>query len=59
MDSCLKTKLGAQMWNKVTTRSLDRGKLDAFIASGEVDAMTVAAASSELPNRPFLKITKS
>lgn len=53
----LKKRLGADLWNKVTTRSLDRKKLDAYLASGEVDVNEVAAVSEEVENAPYLRIT--
>lgn len=52
----LKKAIGAQMWNKITTRTLDRKKLDAFIASGEINPMIVARVTTEVPRKPFVKI---
>ena len=54
----LKNRLGAALWNKITTRALDRKKLDAFIASGEVKVTDVAACSDERPKSPYIKITQ-
>lgn len=56
-EPALKKRLGADMWNKVTTRVLDRKKLDAFVASGEIDANEIAAASEEVDNAEYVKIT--
>jgi hypothetical protein len=53
----LKKAVGAAMWNKLTSRILDRKKLDAFIASGEVSADTVAKCSEEHPIAPYLRLT--
>ena len=55
-EAKLKVALGAQMWNKVTTRVLDRKKLDAFVASGEINPLVIARASSEKPRTPFVKV---
>lgn len=54
----LKKRIGAALWNKVTTRVLDRKKLEAFIASQEIPATTVAACSDEIPRAPFVKVVK-
>lgn len=53
----LKKRLGAALWNKVTTRALDRKKLEALIGSGEVKTSDVAACSDEKPKAPYIKIT--
>lgn len=54
----LKKRIGAALWNKITTRSLDKKKLEAFIASGEIKSTDVAACSDLIPKTPFTKITK-
>lgn len=52
----LKTALGAQMWSKVTSRVLDRKKLDAYVASGDINPLVIARASTEKPKTPFVKV---
>ncbi len=53
----LKQGLGASLWNKVTKRVPDKGLIEAGIAAGEVDPNIVAAASEEVPNRPYIRIS--
>lgn len=53
----LRKKVGAALWNKITTRVLDRKKLEAFVASGEVSQTVLAQCSDETPNTPYIKIT--
>lgn len=56
-EAGLKKTLGAKLWEKVTTVSLDKKKLEAFIASGEIDATKVAQNSEVFNNEPFVKIS--
>ena len=56
-ESSLKRSLGEKLWMKVSTRMLDKKKLEAFIATGEVDPMIVAECSTESDNAPYVKIT--
>ena len=53
----LKKKLGAKAWEHVSTRVLDKKKLEAHIATGEVDPLVVAECSTEQPNKPYLKLS--
>ena len=53
----LKKKLGAKAWEHVSTRVLDKMKLEAHIATGEVDPLVVAECSTEQPNKPYLKLS--
>lgn len=55
-EAKLKRKIGLSMWNKVTSRFLDRKKLDAYIASGEIKASIVADCTDEAPNKPYVKV---
>lgn len=57
-EAKLKKRLGATLWNKITTRSLDKKKLDAFIKSGEIATSDVAACSDLIPRTPHTRITK-
>lgn len=56
-EGSLKRTLGEKLWLKVSTRVLDKKKLEAFIATGEVDPMVVAECSTESENAPYIKIT--
>lgn len=53
----LKKSLGETLWNKVSSRVLDKKKLEAFIASGEVNPTTVAKCSTENEGKPYIRIT--
>lgn len=53
----LKAALPAALWNKITTRVLDKGLLEAHIATGAIDAAVVAGVSEEKFNKPFVKLT--
>lgn len=56
-ENTLRKRLGAQMWNKVTTRVLDKRKLDAFIKSGEVSSSDVAMSMVEAEPTHYIKVT--
>lgn len=56
-ENSLKRSLGEKLWMKVSSRVLDKKKLEAHIASGEVDPLVVAEASTEKANAPYIKIT--
>jgi hypothetical protein len=53
----LKKRLGAKTWDQVSTRVLDKKKLEANIASGDVDPIAVAECTTETPNKPYVKLT--
>lgn len=38
-------------------RVLDKKKLEANIASGDVDPIAVAECTTETPNKPYVKLT--
>ena len=54
----LKKKIGRAMWLKVSTLVLDKKKLDAFVASGDIPTLTVAAVTEEIPSKPYVRITR-
>lgn len=56
-EKSLKHSLGEKLWLKVSTRILDKKKLEAFIATGEVDAMVVAECSNESTTAPYIKLS--
>ncbi len=56
-ENTLKRSLGEKLWMKVSTRVLDKKKLEAFIASGEIDPLVVADSSTETENAAYIKIT--
>lgn len=53
----LKKRLGAKSWEHVSTRVLDKKKLEAHIAAGDVDPLVVAECTTEQPNKPYVKLT--
>jgi len=53
----LKKKVGVALWNKVTSRVLDKAKLDAYVKSGDIKATVIADCITEKPRSPFIKIT--
>lgn len=53
----LRKRVGAAMWNRITTRTLDRKKLDAYVASGEVNTTVLAECSHEVDKTPYVKVT--
>jgi hypothetical protein len=52
----LQRAVGATNWQKITSRVLDKAKLEDAIARGLVDATLVAECSAETPRRPYVKI---
>jgi hypothetical protein len=54
----LKKALGATTWNKLTTASLDKKKLQDAMARGLVDPNVVAQCSSPVKRKPYIKITE-
>jgi hypothetical protein len=56
-EAKLAKTLGADLWNKVTKKVLDKEKLEQQIAAGKVNPTDVAAVSEELPNKPYVKVT--
>lgn len=56
-EIALKKAMGESLWNKVSSRVLDKKKLEAFIASGEVSATAVAKCSTENEGKPYIRIT--
>lgn len=53
----LKRKVGPSIWRKVTTLLLDRKKVDALVASGEIDPVDLADCVDENESAPFIRIT--
>jgi hypothetical protein len=53
----LKRILGEKQWIKVSTRVLDKKKLEAHIAAGEIDTDEVAQCMHEEDKAPYLRIT--
>lgn len=52
----LKRALGATKWQSVTSRVLDKAKLEDAIARNLIDATVVAQCSVETPRRPYVTI---
>lgn len=53
----LKKRIGAPLWNKITTRKLDEKKLGAYVKAGDIDTSVVAEAITETPRKPYVKVT--
>lgn len=56
-EGSLKRVLGEKAWMKVSTRTLDRKKLEASIAANETDPIIVAECSTEKVNAPYIKLS--
>ena len=50
--------LGTTLWNKVSTRKLDKGKLDSAIKEGIISPVDLADASNEKVGTPFIRLTR-
>lgn len=57
-DAKLRKRVGATIWNKITSRTLDKSLLEAAIKAGDVSDVDVASASSVRQRKPFVKITR-
>lgn len=57
-EGALAKRLGAQVWNKITTRVLDKTKLADAIKNDVVSEVDVAAASTIKPKAPYIKVTR-
>lgn len=53
----IKSALDPKTWKKVTRVVLDKDKLEAAVALGEVDTNTVAACSEVKDVKPYVKVT--
>lgn len=56
-EARLKKRLGASMWNKVSTRVLDEKKLGAYVKSGDIETSVVAESITEKPRKPYVRVT--
>lgn len=56
-ESSLKKSLGDKIWLKVSVRVLDKKRLEAAIAHGEVDPLVVAECSTETESAPYIKLS--
>lgn len=50
--------IGTSVWNKVSSRKLDKAKLDDAIKNGVVAPIDVADASNEKTGSPFIRLTR-
>lgn len=53
----IKAALDTRQWNKVSTRVLDKEKLEAAVVQGTVPAEVVAKCSEETPTKPYVKVS--
>jgi len=56
-EASLKRVLGEKGWMKVSTRILDRRKLESAIATDEIDPVLVAECSEEKLGAPYVRLT--
>lgn len=56
-EARLKKELGAPLWKQCVKEVLDKGKLEANVATGKVDKNIVAQCSEVLDNKPFVKLS--
>lgn len=54
-EEALKKSLGATKWRKVVKTVLDKAKLEAQVAVGNIDQNVVAAASTLMDIKPYIK----
>ena len=57
--TALKKKLRADQWKLVVSESLDKAKLEAAMTTGQIDPAIVAAVSEDIPNAPYVKLTRA
>lgn len=53
----LEEELPARTWQSITRRVLDEKVLEDKVARGIIDIEVVAAHSTEVPRKPFVKVT--
>lgn len=53
----LQGELSGSMWNQITKRVLDERLLEDKVARGLIDIDVVARHSTEVPRKPYVKIT--
>lgn len=56
-EGSLKKRVGARVWKTITTLVLDRKKLEAAIAAGDIDENIVASCSTTHDNKPYVRLT--
>lgn len=56
-ETVLQKRVGASTWTKISTRSLDKAKLDIAVKDGLVSETDIADAADVKPNKPYVKIT--
>lgn len=57
-EVALRDRIGEELWDKITTQTMDKKKLEAFVGSGEISATLVAQCATEKPIAPFIRIDK-
>jgi hypothetical protein len=58
-EAGLRDSLSEQVWRSVSKRVLDKKALEDAIARGKVSANAVAEHSTEVPTKPYLRITRN
>lgn len=57
-EAKLRKRIGAQKFNRITTRTLDKSKLEEAVKNGSIDPKIVASCSEEKPKKPYIRITE-
>ena len=55
--TAVRDELPADVWEAVSTRTLDTRKMEAAIAEGKVDGGMVASHTEDKPIKPYVKVT--
>ena len=56
-DEGLQEELPTAIWNKITTKVVDKSALEDMVARGKIDIGLVAKHSTEKPSKPYIRIT--
>lgn len=57
-EVALADDLSPEQWESISRRVMDKAKLEAAVANGEVDMDIVVAHTEFVPTTPYIKITK-
>lgn len=56
-EPALRKRVGSRVWAKLTSQTLDKSKLDSALKQGMVQDVDLAAVSTEVPKKPYVKVT--
>lgn len=54
----LKRKVGVKVWKRISNEKLDKDKLEALVASGEIEMATVADCTALIPTAMYVKFQR-